>query len=576
MANKRAQKNILDILFEKGVLKSEAAFALKKEAEEKEKTYEEILYEKNAAPEKDILEAKSVLLKVPAKSLAGEKISLEILKEVSEEAAKHYGFIPISKTGNILEVGVINPEDVTLQESLKFIALRGNLTVKQYLISKTDFEDVLKQYRSLGGEVTEELEKLKPEEELAAAPKGALEKMAEEAPITKMVGVIIKHAVEGRASDIHIEPVSKNLRVRFRMDGVLYTSLLLPLDVHQAIVSRIKILSNLKIDETRVPQDGRFHTKFENKEIDFRVSTFPTAFGEKVVMRILDPEVGIKELKDLGITGRNAEVLKKAIDRPYGLILITGPTGSGKSTTLYALLKTLNKDDVNIVSLEDPVEYYMEGINQSQIRPEIGYDFATGLRHILRQDPDVIMVGEIRDKETAALAIHAALTGHLVFATLHTNTAVGVIPRLIDMGVDPFLIAPTLIAAVGQRLTRKLCQDSKQEYEPDPKTKEMIMRAVEGIAPEFRKEIKIPSPLKIFKGVESPTCPIGTKGRMGVYEILEMTPELEKIILSTPSESKIEEEARRQGMITMWQDGITKALEGVIGIEQLLEISTED
>ncbi|MEK7123581.1 MAG: ATPase, T2SS/T4P/T4SS family, partial [Patescibacteria group bacterium] len=288
------------------------------------------------------------------------------------------------------------------------------------------------------------------------------------------------------------------------------------------------------------------------------------------------PEVGIKELKDLGITGRNAEVLKKAIDRPYGLILITGPTGSGKSTTLYALLKTLNKDDVNIVSLEDPVEYYMEGINQSQIRPEIGYDFATGLRHILRQDPDVIMVGEIRDKETAALAIHAALTGHLVFATLHTNTAVGVIPRLIDMGVDPFLIAPTLIAAVGQRLTRKLCQDSKQEYEPDPKTKEMIMRAVEGIAPEFRKEIKIPSPLKIFKGVESPTCPIGTKGRMGVYEILEMTPELEKIILSTPSESKIEEEARRQGMITMWQDGITKALEGVIGIEQLLEISTED
>ncbi|MEK7123408.1 MAG: ATPase, T2SS/T4P/T4SS family, partial [Patescibacteria group bacterium] len=292
MANKRAQKNILDILFEKGVLKSEAAFALKKEAEEKEKTYEEILYEKNAAPEKDILEAKSVLLKVPAKSLAGEKISLEILKEVSEEAAKHYGFIPISKTGNILEVGVINPEDVTLQESLKFIALRGNLTVKQYLISKTDFEDVLKQYRSLGGEVTEELEKLKPEEELAAAPKGAVEKMAEEAARPKVVGVIIKHAVEGRASDSHIEQVSKNLRVRFRMDGVLYTSLLLPLDVHQAIVSRIKILSNLKIDETRVPQDGRFHTKFENKEIDFRVSTFPTAFGEKVVMRILDPAVG--------------------------------------------------------------------------------------------------------------------------------------------------------------------------------------------------------------------------------------------------------------------------------------------
>lgn len=576
MANKRAQKNILDILFEKGVLKSEDAFALKKEAEEKGKTYEEILYEKNAAKEKDILEAKSVLLKIPVKSLAGEKISLEVLKEVSEEAAKHYGFAPISKIGDVLEVGVINPEDVTMQESLKFIALRGNLTVKQYLISKTDFEDVLKQYRSLGGEVTEELEKLKPEEEIAGAPKEALEKMAEEAPITKMVGVIIKHAVEGRASDIHIEPVSKNLRVRFRMDGVLYTSLLLPLDVHQAIVSRIKILSNLKIDETRVPQDGRFHTKFDNKEIDFRVSTFPTAFGEKVVMRILDPEVGIKELKDLGITGRNAEVLRNAISRPYGLILITGPTGSGKSTTLYALLKTLNKDNVNIVSLEDPVEYYMEGINQSQIRPEIGYDFATGLRHILRQDPDIIMVGEIRDKETAALAIHAALTGHLVFATLHTNTAVGVIPRLIDMGVDPFLIAPTLIAAVGQRLTRKLCSDSKQEMEPDPKTKEMIMRAVEGISPEFRKEMKISSPLKIFKGVESPTCPIGTKGRMGVYEILEMTPELEKIILSTPSESKIEEEARRQGMITMWQDGIMKVLEGIIGMEQLLEISTED
>ncbi|MBI2053427.1 MAG: type II/IV secretion system protein [Candidatus Sungbacteria bacterium] len=304
-------------------------------------------------------------------------------------------------------------------------------------------------------------------------------------------------------------------------------------------------MTNLKIDETRVPQDGRFHAEINNRSIDFRISTMPTVFGEKVVIRILDPEAGISKLSDLGIDGANLARLEDAMKRPFGLILLTGPTGSGKSTTLYGILQKLNEERYNIVSLEDPVEYYIEGVNQSQIRPEVGYDFSTGLRHIMRQDPDIIMVGEIRDKETAALAIHAALTGHLVLSTLHTNNSIGVIPRLIDMGIDPFLIAPTLIMAIGQRLARKLCTDSRKE---------------------------IPLTGDIYQPQVSSTCPKGTRGRTGLFETLVMTPELEKIILEAPSESKIQEEAKRQGMITMKQDGVLKVLEGVIGFEELLEV----
>ena len=385
----------------------------------------------------------------------------------------------------------------------------------------------------------------------------------------------MRHAQEGRASDIHIEPTENNLKIRFRVDGVLYTSLILPRSIQSSVVSRIKILSSMKIDETRIPQDGRFHSVIDSKKIDFRVSTFPTYFGEKVVLRLLDPTVGILTFDQLGIQSHNRRLLEEAIDRPFGMILVTGPTGSGKTTTLYAVLRVLNEDAVNIVSLEDPVEYFVEGVSQSQVRPEINYTFASGLRSILRQDPDIIMVGEIRDRETADLATHAALTGHIVLSTLHTNDALGVIPRLMDMGVQGFLIPSSLNLAMSQRLIRRLCNECKKEIEPPPKIKEVIVKELEGLSEEgktFLADQKIDS--KEIKIWHSPGCKFcaqkGTKGRIAIHEALSMTPQLEKIIIEGVTEAKINEEAMRQGMITMKQDGVIKVLQGLVSFEELM------
>ncbi|KKU28451.1 MAG: Type II secretion system protein E (GspE), partial [Candidatus Giovannonibacteria bacterium GW2011_GWB1_46_20] len=340
-----------------------------------------------------------------------------------------------------------------------------------------DFEKVIKNYRGLTGEVTRALSELETEikdvknkdiikkeqeEKKEAEHTQESAKIVEDAPVTKIVAVILRHATEGNASDVHIEHMGDRVRARFRVDGVLYTSLLLPVGVHSAVVARIKILANLKLDEKRKPQDGRFSARIEGRQIDFRVSTFPAFYGEKVVMRILDTERGVKPLDKIGMRTEHLDLIREAIAKPYGIILITGPTGSGKSTTLYSMVNELDREENNVVSLEDPVEYNMPGMSQSQVRPEIDYTFANGLRSILRQDPDIIMVGEIRDKETAQLAIQAALTGHLVLSTLHTNSAIGAIPRLVDMGVDPYLIAPTVILSMAQRLVRMLCPDSKK------------------------------------------------------------------------------------------------------------------
>ncbi|MBI3627432.1 MAG: type II/IV secretion system protein [Candidatus Sungbacteria bacterium] len=347
----------------------------------------------------------------------------------------------------------------------------------------------------------------------------------------------------------------------------------LSLQSHQSISNRIKIMTRMKIDETRVPQDGRFHLDVNGKGIDFRVATLPTPNGEKIAIRILDPEAGIKTLEDLGFEGRNLQMMNEAIKKPYGMILITGPTGSGKSTTLYALLQLLNKENVNIISLEDPIEYYVEGVNQSQIRPEIGYDFATGLRNILRQDPNIIMVGEIRDKETAQLATQAALTGHLVLSTLHTNNALGVIPRLIDMGVDPFLLPSTLILAVAQRLVRKLCPESREAVEAGSASYQLAENDVKSMPQVFRDEILAQKPWQIYKSLVSPQCPNGTSGRIGIYETLVMTPALQQIIAEGATEGKVAKEAESQRMLTMRHDGIQKVLHGLIGIEQLYEVT---
>ncbi len=386
----------------------------------------------------------------------------------------------------------------------------------------------------------------------------AIEKnFTEEAPIIKLLSIIITEAVRIGASDIHFEPERKVLRVRFRADGNLYTSVLLPLEIHLPIISRIKIMANLKIDETRMPQDGRFRSTIDEKSVDFRVSTFPINNGEKVAVRILDSSTGLFSLSQLGLNEMAANVVKESIKSPYGMFLITGPTGSGKTTTLYALLQILNNDDVNMVTLEDPVEYTIEGINQSQVLPEIGYTFSKGLRHIVRQDPDVIMVGEIRDTETAELAVHSALTGHLVLSTLHTNNAAGVIPRLIDLNVQKFLLPSSLNLMMAQRLVRKLCPYCKKERLADPQETQFIDESLNDMNKDIKEKLKITKPYKIFDSVGCTECNNrGFKGRVGIFEVLSMDKEIENIILTDLSETKLKLAMRKQGMLSLREDAI--------------------
>ncbi|OGZ56735.1 MAG: hypothetical protein A3H64_01660 [Candidatus Ryanbacteria bacterium RIFCSPLOWO2_02_FULL_45_11c] len=573
-----AHRTLLDILVSDGVLPQEEAERISEKSQGDSQRMEELLVEAHV-PEQDMLDAKSTLFGVPYFRLEGRKLTLDILKHISEESARHYKIIPVGIDDGALSVGMVEPDDIEAREALKFIASSVNLPYKVYVVSQSDFNAVMQQYKELGGEVGRAVGEFEEELEQKYAGVVGLESedaerkelLVEDTPVTKLVAVVLRHAIEGRASDVHIEPGREQLRVRYRLDGTLYTSLFLPMSVHEAIISRVKILTRLKLDEKRKPQDGRFSTVIGGNNIDFRVSTFPTYFGEKVAIRILDTATGIKTMADLGFAGRNLDLLENTIKRPFGMILVTGPTGSGKSTTLYAVLQALNKEGSNIISLEDPVEYSIEGVNQSQVRPEINYTFAAGLRSVLRQDPDIIMVGEIRDKETAQLAVHAALTGHLVLSTLHTNNAIGVIPRLIDMGVDPFLIPSTLALVIGQRLVRTLCQDSKKPLPVEGKVREMLDEEISIMPAEIKKTIELPK--HIYQALPSATCPKGTRGRMGVFEMLAMTPELERLILEKqPSEAHIAEEAHRQGMLTMRQDGILKVLAGTVGIEELSEV----
>ena len=566
-------RSVLDLLVAKGVIDDALARKARNSARESSKDIESTLTDMGV-PEDAVLEAKSDLLGVPVRHTGGAKIPFDVLKYLPEESASHYQMVPLGLEDGVLEIGMVSPDSLEAREALQFISSNIDIPFKIFLIARSDFQAILKGYQGIGGEVSKAIATLGdtlidlPGKENARTSEETT--IAEDAPITKMVSVILRHAVEGKASDVHIEPSADKLRVRFRVDGVLYTSIVLPMNVHEAIISRIKIMTNMKIDEKRKPQDGRFRVHVDRRDVDFRVSTFPTYYGEKVALRILDPEIGIKSFEDLGIDGDNLKKIQEALKRPFGMILVTGPTGSGKSTTLYAMLKVLNDEKRNIVSLEDPIEYYMEGLNQSQVRPEIDYTFASGLRSVLRQDPDVIMVGEIRDKETALLAVHAALTGHLVLSTLHTNDAIGVVPRLVDMGIDPFLIPSVLALAMGQRLVRKLCAESRKEIPLTGTLKASMEKEIANMPETLRASVKLPA--VIYEAEPSPACPKGMRGRIAIVETLVMTPDLEKVILHEPSEYKIAEEAKRQNMLTMRQDGILKAFNGTIGLEELFEV----
>ena len=568
---------LIEELIKKGILEKEKAASLAEEVKTSGKKEEELILEKGIVSENFLFELKSDYLKIPFKKIRPEEIPMEILEQIPEETARYYQMVPLAKKENVLEVGMVYPEDLASQEALSFLARRGKFTYQVFLITETNFKNILDKYKTPKREVGKALEELETELKGRKIPRSAeIERMVEEAPISKMVAVILKYGVEGEASDIHIEPLKDKLRVRFRTLGALHPSIFLPIKILPAVISRIKILANLRIDETRIPQDGRFSTRVEDRDIDFRISTFPTTLGEKVAIRVLDPRVGLKKFEELGLSGRNFEVVKAAVEKPYGMILSTGPTGCGKTTTQYAILQILNKEGVNIVTLEDPVEYLIEGINQSQVRPEIGYDFSRGLRQIVRQDPDIIMVGEIRDSETAALTTHAALTGHIVLSTLHTSNVLGVIPRLIDLGVQPFLLPSALSIATAQRLARKLCQNCKRKVKPKKETRDLILKEIDKLPEKVKKEIKIPEPLTIFEPVGCRDCHnTGFSGRIALFEILEMTPQLAEIILRETSEAKILEEAKRQGMITMKQDGILKVLDGITTIEEVLRVAEE-
>lgn len=520
-------------------------------------------------PDEEILKARAGGSGVPTRVVTDEPIPFNILDHIPEESAAHYSMVPLGVVDGVLEVGMTDPADIEAIDALNFITRRKGLPFKAFLISEADLKKVLAMYNSLGGEVGRALTEL--ESELSVDEKNiqaAIDEqessggtyIKEDAPVIKIVATILRYAVDGRASDVHIERTDKLIKIRFRVDGVLHTSLTLPGTVHQAIVARIKVLASMRLDERRKPQDGRFSATIGGHKIDFRVSTFPASAGEKIVMRILDRERGFIPLEELGLSVSGLEQIRRAIARPHGLILVSGPTGSGKSTTLYSMLAELDRETKNVLSLEDPVEYFIDGVSQSQVRPEIGYTFANGLRTTLRQDPDIIMVGEIRDSETAKLAVQAALTGHLVLSTIHTNSAIGVIPRLVDMGVDPYLIAPTLVMAVAQRLVRRVCPGAESPHPMDASTRLMLENQFGDIPPEHRPAI----PAQIYEAKPTADCPSGMRGRMAVFEILPMTPTLERQVLVDPSDDKVYEIARREGMLTMKEDAIIKSFDGRI------------
>ena len=412
---------LLQELFAQGFLSEQVLDDLKKQIDKTGKTEEEIILEKNIVSEEFLFNLKSKILGIALKKVEPDQVPNEILELIPQEASVNYKMASVARIENSVQIGMVYPEDIAAQNALRFLANQQNFVYQVCLITPSNLANILKQRRNISIETKKALEELSKENEKVSdiiGKKSLMESITEEAPIIKMVLVILRHALEGNASDIHIEPGREKLNIRFRLNGVLHPSLFLPLKVHPAVVARVKILSGLKIDENRVPQDGRFSAKINNKDVDFRVSTFPTLYGEKVEIRVLDSSTGLRSFEDLGLSGRSLEVVKDAIKKPYGMILFTGPTGSGKTTTQYAILRILNQESVNIVTVEDPIEYSIDGINQSQVKPEIGYTFARGLRQILRQDPNIIMVGEIRDEETASLVVNAALTGHIVLSTL--------------------------------------------------------------------------------------------------------------------------------------------------------------
>ncbi|MFH1712680.1 MAG: GspE/PulE family protein [Candidatus Jacksonbacteria bacterium] len=563
---------------------------LQKKALQSNVSLVEAISESGIVEKEDFIRAQAKALGLEFVDLVGQEIDLQILEIIPESLAINYKMVAIgiAEEDNLLNVAMLDPRDVKAREALTYIGRERKLKIKYFLTDEESLQFALKQYANLKKEVGEALksaqqrfkQKAQGETEVGKKKiKDDIQEVLKHAPVAKMVLVILRHAVEGKASDIHIEPMQDISRVRYRIDGSLATSITLPLYIHDALVARVKVMANLKIDETRVPQDGRIRLELPNRDVEFRVSSLPLQDHEKVVMRVLDTGGSAPTLADLGYKANNFEIIKRNLSKPNGMILITGPTGSGKSMTLFSALNIVNSEDVNISTLEDPVEYRLQGINQSQMHPEVGFSFATGLRALLRQDPDIIMVGEIRDQETAELAVHAAMTGHLVFSTLHTNSALGAIPRLLDMHLEPFLLSSTLNVAIAQRLVKTICSECKEEKEIDEHLRLEILNEIKLIPRDVIDKygsVSLDKPVFYYGRGCAKCAQSGFKGRTSISEVIENTKEIKKAINTGMKQEDVEAALKAQNFITMKQDGLIKTLLGLTAPEQVLAVTKGD
>ncbi len=563
-------KTLLDILLADNLITQAQYDNIKVKSASQGLTSASIIESMNIVDEKRLAQEKAKLLGVPFISLETTSFAPQALSLIPKAVVERFSLIPFlydEKTRS-LSIAMSNPVDL---EALQFVAQKTGLTIKSFAASDAEVKKAISEQYSqeIVGEVGEALAETENYKKTRTVDSKQIGEIIKEPPIAKIVSTILEYAVTSRASDVHIEPQEDRVRVRYRIDGILYDKLSLPKNVQDAVVSRIKILSEMKIDEHRTPQDGRFNFKVANEEVDLRISVLPTAHGEKIVMRLLRKTGGIPTLDDLGLNGSSLRNLETAMLRPHGIILVCGPTGSGKTTTLYSILAKLNTARVNIMSLEDPIEYQLPGVNQVAVNPAVGLTFATGLRAFLRQDPNIILVGEIRDKETNELSLQAALTGHLVFSTLHTSNAAGALPRLLDLGAENFLLASTINAIVGQRIVRKICDNCKEEYSPLPQIIEEIKKILGNLFP-------VKTDIKLSRGKGCDQCgKSGYLGRIGIFETLPVTPKIASLVLESSDSATIEKEAIQEGMITMKQDGYFKVLKGITTVEEVLRVAQE-
>lgn len=574
---------LLKLLVEEGLVASEVLDGLQNEAAKTGKPLFSIMSEKNVVDDELLTHAIAQVSGVPYVNLSNTIIDQNILGLLPEDVAERFMAVPLAEVQNRLAVAMIDANNV---QAVDYLSNRIQRPLKVFMASEPGVRHVLDQYKTDLSSVDQAAQA--SQDEAKAEEASEVKTIVQDSPISQALSKILEYAVKSHASDVHVEPLENALKIRCRIDGVLREIMQLPKSIEPALVSRVKILSNLKIDEHRIPQDGQFTVKIADKEVDLRIAISPVVWGEQIVIRLLDKSGNSFNLEDMGYAGRALRVIRHGVKRPNGMVLTSGPTGSGKSTSLYALIKEIKDDTVNIVTLEDPVEYKMNGVNQIQVNNEVGLTFASGLRSILRQDPDVVMVGEIRDAETASLAVQAALTGHLVFSTLHTNSAAGVLPRLLDMGVEPFLIASTVNTIIGQRLVRRVAE-RRETYQSTPIETQNILATVGHLLPKNKDDVSRVSadlgykdlPLAgqkaytLVRGIDTPQSPRGYSGRAGLYEVMDVNSDIQKMIVSQATSSEIQRVAVSQGMITMRQDGYLKALSGLTTLEEVNRVTSD-